>query len=182
MTAHSDGHLGENEANAEGGRWAPIPDHAVLIDGFPHQWCLPERLVEVEGQTFVRCEVHGLIRADHRCGDTPFDHLCLVAAHPNHVVGEDPDDQGMSYADWTDHLLERLHAVRDLHCKDVDARGGTNGCKECGLGWPCPTYHFAIGAGEMFDCWDAGWCSHVGEKVDPATAGLLDYYGTERES
>lgn len=154
-------------------RWAPIPDHAILIDGFPHQWVLPERLVEVEGRQYVRCEVHGLIPVEHNCATTAGDHLCMVAAHPNHVPGEDHDDQATSHDEWTDHLMSRAQAIQALHVKDVDGHGRTNGCKECGLGWPCPTTHFAHGWGEMHDCWDAGWCSHAGEKVDRAEAGYL---------
>lgn len=67
---------------------------------------------------------------------------------------------------------ERVNAIRELHHKAVDEHGGSDGCAECGLGWPCPTVHFAAGYGGMYECWDAGWCSHFGEKVDPAESGL----------
>lgn len=154
-------------------QWAPIPDHAITIDGFPRQWVLPERLEVIEGRMYVRCEIHGLIPADHDCGATPSDHLCLVAAHPNHVPGEDHDDQCTPHRAWAENLLDRINAVRDLHRKDVDEHGGTDGCKECGLGWPCPTVHFAAGYGDMHDCWDDGWCSHFGEKVDSVEAGYV---------
>ena len=46
---------------------AEIPEGVITIDGFPNQWVLPERLVEVEGRQYVRCELHGLIPADHNC-------------------------------------------------------------------------------------------------------------------
>ena len=148
-------------------RWQPIPEHAITIDGYPNQWVLPERLVEVEGRQYVRCELHGLIPADHNCAASPSDHLCMVAAHPNHTPGDDHDDQATPHDEWTRNLLARINEIRALHVKDVD----DGGCKECGLGWPCPTFHFANGWGEMHDCWDAGWCSHVNEKVDAAEAG-----------
>ena len=158
----------------ENDRWAPIPDHAIHIEGFPHQWVLPERLVEVEGRQYVRCEIHGLIPADHDCAASPGDHLCLVSAHPNHVPGEDHDDQAVPSGEWADHLLDRINEIRFLHVKNVDDNGGTDGgCGECGLGWPCPTVHYANGWGAMYDCWDARWCSHFGEKVDPAEAGVF---------
>jgi len=60
MSEHDD----ERE-QPENKRWAPIPDHAVYLDAFPRQAVLPERLVEIEGRQYVRCEVHGLIPADH---------------------------------------------------------------------------------------------------------------------
>lgn len=84
------------------------------------------------------------------------------------------DEEGKNRPLTESEATEALDAIRSLHVKDVDERGGTNGCKECGLGWPCPTIHFANGWGEMFDCWDAEWCPHAGEKVDPAEAGLVD--------
>lgn len=151
--------------------WPPIPERAVKFLG---RWMLPERIEVVEGRPYVRCYLHGLIPADHRCEDSPGDHLCNEGAHPNAPVdGVDAegfanphDDQATSHKDWTDDLLDRINAIRDLHVKDTTAGGMTSGgCKECGLGWPCPTFHFASGWGEMHDCLDARWCAHVGVVV-----------------
>lgn len=151
----------------------PIPEHAVVIAGRP---MLPERLTEIDGKPYVRCYLHGLIPADHNCGASPGDHLCGVAAHPNQVEGGDHDDQATPHRQWSDNLLDRINAIRGLHCKDISESGMTTGaCKECGLGWPCPTFHFASGWGEMHDCWEAGWCAHVGEKVDAAEAGYVQW-------
>ncbi len=153
--------------------WPPIPAHAVEIGGRP---MLPERLTEIDGKPYVRCDLHGLIPADHRCEDSPEDHHCGTQAHPNFDFdGAGHDDQASSHRDWADNLLDRINAIRDLHVKD-DSEGGmtSGGCKECGLGWPCPTAHFANGWGEMHACWDAGWCEHVGEKVDAAEAGYIE--------
>ena len=160
-----------------GESWAPIPDHDIEIDmgdGLSYP-VLPERLVEVEGRQYVRCEVHGLIPADHNCRASPSDHLCAVAAHPNHQPGDDHDDQCSSHREWTDNLLGRIQAVVHLHRLDTDASGGnTGGCAECGLGWPCWTVHLAKGWGDMHACLDAGWCDHAGVPMDPAEHGYLD--------
>jgi hypothetical protein len=70
-------------------------------------------------------------------------------------------------------MRDRVSAILALHVKGAEEGGLTSGgCKECGLGWPCPTFHFAMGWGEMHDCWDAGWCAHVGELVDRTEAGF----------
>ncbi len=160
-----------------GRQWAPIPDHAIDVpmgDGRSYP-VLPERLVEVEGRQYVRCELHGLIPADHQCGASPSDHLCAVAGHPNHVPGEPHDDQCTPHAEWANHLLDRINAVIRLHHPDTDGSGGNSGgCAECGLGWPCLTFHVARGWGDLHDCLDAGWCHHAEVPMDPAEHGYLD--------
>ena len=151
--------------------WPPIPAHAIEIAG---RAMLPERLVDIEGRPYVRCELHGLIPADHRCAESPGDHFCGVSAHPNHTPGDDHDDQCTPHEAWADHLLSRVRAIADVHCKDVDTHGGSSGgCKECGLEWPCLTFHLARGWGDLHDCLDARWCHHVNEPVTPEGAGYV---------
>lgn len=158
--------------------WDPIPERAVKFLG---RRMLPERLEVVEGRPYVRCYLHGLIPADHRCEDSPGDHLCNVGAHPNAPINDEGfanphDDQCSSHKDWNDNLLDRINAIRHLHVLDVSKDGANSGgCKECGLGWPCPTFHFASGWGEMHGCWDAGFCTHVGVVVRADEAGYMDW-------
>lgn len=77
--------------------WPPIPAHAIEIAGRP---MLPERLTEIDGKPYVRCYLHGLIPADHRCAESPGDHFCGVSAHPNQTEGEHHDDQAVSHEEW----------------------------------------------------------------------------------
>lgn len=97
--------------------WPPIPEDAVEIDG---RWMLPERLMYPDGhRPYVRCYLHGLIPADHRCGNSPGDHYCGTAAHPNLGEDEDHDDQATSHDDWSRYQgWERQHLrriIRWLH-------------------------------------------------------------------
>lgn len=143
--------------------WDPIPDRAIKIDGYS---VLPERLIEIDNEYYVRCHLHGLIRADHHCGRSCFDHHCIEAAHPNHVEGGEHEDQAVSHDEWADIQSEKLTAIARLHSKQVDSGGGTDGgCAECGLPWPCRTVHYANGWGDPHPCEDAGWCSHAGVPV-----------------
>lgn len=160
-----------NNRPARNTPWPPIPEHAIEIDG---RWMLPDRLTEIDGKPYVRCYLHGLIPADHRCDESPGDHYCGTAAHPNQSEGEEHDDQATPHREWDRNLMDRINAIRDLHVKDVSENGmNSGGCKECGLGWPCPTFHFASGWGEMHACLDAGWCEHVGEKVSADEMGYM---------
>lgn len=140
--------------------WPPIPAHTIEIGGRP---MLPERLIEVDGKPYLRCHLHGLIPADHRCGDSPSDHCCGEAAHPNQPEGEDQDDQGTPWSDWESHLLDRINVIRELHQQGGEPGGGTTGfCTECRWQYPCPTVHAAQGWGTVHDCEEAGWCHHAG--------------------
>lgn len=60
------------------------------------------------------------------------------------------------------HAEGPLEKITFLHHKKV-ADGMTDGsCAECGLPWPCATYHVASlwGVDSYLDCEDQGWCSH----------------------
>ena len=150
--------------------WAPIPEHAIDIAGRP---MLPERIVEVEGKSYVRCYLHGLIPADHRCGQSPGDHFCGTAAHPNQVEGDDHDDQARSHDEWSATQSEKLAIIANLHRQGEEAGGITSGfCTECGWQYPCPTVHLANGWGEVHDCEDAGWCQHAGVPLTPEDGRL----------
>lgn len=128
---------------------------------------LPERLMDVEGKPYVRCYLHGLIPADHRCDQSPSHHFCGTAAHPNHVEGEDHDDQGTSHNDWAQAQSEKLSIIAHLHAKVEGPGGTTDGtCCECNYLWPCRTYHLAAGWGLGDECYDEGWCAHAGMKCD----------------
>lgn len=140
--------------------WPPIPDHAIDVGGRP---MLPERLIDVEGKPYVRCYLHGLIPADHRCDQSPGDHFCGVAAHPNHVEGEDHDDQACSHAEWSATQSDKLHIIANLHQQGTEEGGIVTGfCTECSWQYPCPTVHVANGWGEIHDCENVGWCQHAG--------------------
>lgn len=89
-----------------------------------------------------------------------------MAAHPNQPEGQEHDDQGTSWRDSVRYLTDRINAIRALHVKDVTNGMTDGGCKECGLGWPCPTFHLASGWGEMHACLDAGFCARVVVRAD----------------
>lgn len=134
--------------------WPPIPAHAVDIDGRP---MLPERLTEVDGRPYVRCYLHGLISADHRCEDSPSDHYCGTAAHPNQVEGEEHDDQGTSWSKWDHVQSAKLSAIARLHRPSEAGEP----CAPCRRPYPCPTVHLANGWGEIYECEKAEWCRHA---------------------
>lgn len=144
-------------------RWAPIPDHAVEIDGRP---MLPERLTHLGGRPYVRCYLHGLIPAAHRCEDSPGDHYCGTAAHPNHVEGDDHDDQATAHGQWSHIQADKLGAIARLHRPTSAGGGESDGrCGGCDRPWPCPTAHLANGWGESRACEERGWCAHAGRRL-----------------
>jgi hypothetical protein len=143
--------------------WPPIPAHAVDIDGRP---MLPERLVEVDGKPYVRCYLHGLIPADHRCGNSPGDHYCGTAAHPNQAEGEEHDDQASSHDEWDRIQSDKISAIARLHRPGNTDRGS---CIQCNRQYPCPTTHIANGWGEILDCEKAEWCRHAEIRLTPSS-------------
>lgn len=63
-------------------------------------------------------------------------------------------------------VVNRLDAIIRLHCKTVGQGGVTTGyCSACDYVWPCPTVHLANGWGDFDDCFDEGWCDHVGMRL-----------------
>lgn len=65
-----------------------------------------------------------------------------------------------------DALVDRLTDILNLHTKGEGPAGMTTGyCSECEIRWPCPTAHIALGHGDLEPCEEAGFCSHVGEKI-----------------
>lgn len=110
--------------------------------------------------THVNCPDHGLIPKDHRCGQSAADHICAYSAEPDYEP-----DQMTSWDDWCGAISWRMYLVVRLHEKRVD-HGMTDGsCAECGLPWPCRTWHVAHGY-EDYDCVDSGWCAHAAVKLD----------------
>lgn len=139
----------------EEGRLGPAPDYPVV----------PERLVQIDGMDYVRCDLHGLIPLDHKCAESPSDHWCRAAAHPQW----DPEDgdQGCSHREWSGIQSEKLHLIASYHQKRVNENGMTDGfCEECEYLWPCRTVHIANGWGLGDECYDTGWCSHAGTRVE----------------
>lgn len=80
---------------------------------------LPERLTEIDGRPYVRCYLHGLIPADHRCEQSPGDHFCGEAAHPNQAEGEEHEDQLTSHDEWDRVQSEKVAKLADALLRAV---------------------------------------------------------------
>jgi hypothetical protein len=127
-----------------------------------------------------------MAKEDHgpTCADSPLDHHCGYSRRD-----DAESDQGVTWREWSDTLMERARQIASLHVKLVGAGGMTDGtCAECAHPWPCQTAHIAKGwgygdgtTGEIpSDCFAEGWCHHEAVKVEqiyePVSA---DNSGTE---
>lgn len=83
----------------------------VLTDGRHPYPVVPERLVQIDGVDYVRCERHGLIPLDHHCAKTPHDHWCREAAHPDYDPAD--GDQGLAWEEEQTHWSLREVVLRD---------------------------------------------------------------------
>jgi hypothetical protein len=86
-------------------------DTTVLTDLKNDYPVVPERLIRIDDIDYVRCELHGLMPLLHKCADSPHDHWCREAAHPNY--NPEDGDQGRSHADESTHQSLRVHHLTD---------------------------------------------------------------------
>lgn len=72
---------------------------------------LTERLVQIDGIDYVRCELHGLIPLLHECSASPGDHWCREAAHPNYDPAD--GDQATSHREWDRIQSAKVHRLTE---------------------------------------------------------------------
>ena len=88
------------------------PSTTTSIEDGKHPYeVVPDRLIQIDGVDYVRCDLHGLIPLDHYCAKTPHDHWCRQWAHPNYDDGD--GDQGRPWEDEQTYYSIKTHNLAE---------------------------------------------------------------------